>query len=158
MSLILQHFDIAKDMKERVAPVREIDPSIIRHNALRDIEVKLFDYREELEEGGMSGQEVDELVDARRREFREDMNLLKPQDSEPVLDPVFAAHLKRAADALGIDPKSEDKPEPEEVSENEVEEVQKEAKESSPRDHEDPRYRRRNEPPNRRRQRCSSRN
>lgn len=60
-----------KEMRERQTVTREVDPGILHHNALREIEVQLVELRERLEDEDLSETEIDERVSARRQELRE---------------------------------------------------------------------------------------
>lgn len=59
-----------KELREREVVPREVDPTILHHNALRQIEVELVLFREQLEEDGVSESELELRVAAKRAELR----------------------------------------------------------------------------------------
>jgi hypothetical protein len=68
-----------KEIREKQTVSREVDPGIIHHNALREIEVRLVELSEQLEEEGLSESEIAERVSMRRQELRQELK----EGSEP---------------------------------------------------------------------------
>jgi serine/arginine repetitive matrix protein 2 len=59
-----------KELRDRPSVAREIDPSILQHNALRRIEVELIRLHEELEQKGLSESDIETAIEERRVELR----------------------------------------------------------------------------------------
>jgi hypothetical protein len=71
-----------KELREHQGAPRDIDPAIIQHNALRRIEVELVQFRDQLEDDGISESEVESLVALKRAELR-DIAATGSNDSKP---------------------------------------------------------------------------
>ena len=100
-----------KEQREKQSAAREADPGIVHHNALRQIEVQLVGLRDQLEEDGLSEEEIDAQIAIRRNELRPSIDstsftsvpsFSSHQDSHSLL---IETRLRdeRAARAFGID-------------------------------------------------------
>ena len=67
-----------KEIREKQTVSREVDPGIIHHNALREIEVRLVELSEKLEEEGLSELEIAKMVSKRRQELRQELKEGEP--------------------------------------------------------------------------------
>lgn len=71
-----------KELREQQTVPRDVDPALIQHNALRQIEVELVQFRDQLEEDGISESEVESLVALKRAELRQ-ISVSLSHDSRP---------------------------------------------------------------------------
>ena len=111
-----------KEQKERISARREEDPDITLHNALRKIEVKLAEYREQLEDeyvliilclviypcSGLSDGLIEEKISERREALKTDLAAPNSSSGSPRESPEQAKRNERLKSAFGVRRRDDD--------------------------------------------------
>jgi serine/arginine repetitive matrix protein 2 len=157
-----------KEIREKESRPRETDPAILQHNALRQVEVQLLQYRDELEDEyvsmhacarsvprGISESEIEARISNRRAELRRQLESgsseSAPSDPKTESKEAFLhtqARDVRVAEAFGMTILRRNEDDPQRLAEEEARKIlssidAERSRSRSPSDHRKPLNRRR---------------
>jgi len=129
-----------KEFRERESQVREPDPAILHHNALRQIEVQLLELRDKLEDEyvhpsfllfvsicrDLSESEIEERLSVRRTELRQSLDDQQPAKSTPDSHTLLVEtenHNAQLAEAFGVRTTRREEDDPHRLAEEEARKI-----------------------------------